>query len=100
MEFGIWCTAISNDHVVLAPQTSTRAMKVQIALVPPFLSDYGFRLLVGCDGSPVETTDIRLSEDELAAFYDRVQILFARKSGGASREVLDKLLGSSERTSL
>jgi hypothetical protein len=100
MEFGIWCTAMANDTFALAPQTSVRSMMVHLALVPPFLSDYGFRLFVGCDGAPVQTTDIRMTEDELASFYDRALLLFAKKSPNASQEVLDRLLGSTLKTTL
>lgn len=96
MEFGIWYTAITNDRFVLAPQTSVKAMRIHLALVPPFLSDYGFRLFVGCDGAPVQTTDVRLTEDELAAFYDRAVLMLTKKSPDALQKILDTILGSSE----
>lgn len=98
MEFDIWCSAVTDDRFRLPPQMSVRAVRIQATLMPPFLSDYGLRIIVGCDGAPVEITDVSLTAEEVADEYDTAIRLFARRSPNATAKIFKTFLGASEET--
>jgi hypothetical protein len=99
-EFGVWCSAITLEHFRLPPQVSICALSLKGTLVPPFLSDYTLRIMVGCEGTAVDITDVRLSPDELANEYQAAKTMLALATRNAQKHIIKTFLGASPETML